>query len=124
METTVGEAVIARAVEAYRTALLTGNQAQLETLCMDQLTYGHSSGVLQTKAEFIADATSGTTTWKAIRFEGATNRVVGDTAVSRFIFVGENARDGKANVLKFAVVMVWHRQHNDWKLLVRQGYKI
>ena len=124
MEDTVGEAVIARAVEAYRTALLTANKAQLETLCMDQLTYGHSSGLLQTKAEFIADATSGETTWNAISFESATNRIVGDTAISRYVFVAESATDGKANALKFAVVMVWHRQHGDWKLLLRQGYKI
>jgi hypothetical protein len=124
MEDTVGEAVIVQAVEAYRAALLTSNRAQLETLCMDQLTYGHSSGLLQTKTEFIADATSGKTTWKAIDFKGVTNSIVGDTAISRFTFVADNETDGKANVLRFAVVMVWHRRDGGWKLLMRQGYKI
>ncbi|MGA3397729.1 MAG: nuclear transport factor 2 family protein [Acetobacteraceae bacterium] len=124
MEDTAREAGIAQAVEAYREGLLTANKAQLEALCMDQLTYGHSSGLLQTKAEFIADATSGKTTWTSIRFEGATNRVVGDTAISRCIFVGENASAGKTNALRFAMVMVWHKQDGEWKLLVRQGYKV
>ena len=124
MADAIGEAGIAQAVEAYRTALLGGDKLQLEALCMDQLTYGHSSGLLQTKPEFFADATSGKTTWKAIAFEGATNRVVGDTAISRYIFVADNETDGRANALRFAVVMVWHRQDGDWKLLVRQGYKI
>jgi len=124
MEYTVGEAAIAQAVEAYRKALLTANKAQLEALCMEQLTYGHSSGLLQTKAEFIADATSGKTTWTAIGFEGSTNCVVGDSAISRYIFVGANQTDGKANALRFGVVMVWHAQNGQWKLLMRQGYKI
>ena len=124
MEDTVGEAVIAQAVEAYRKALLTANKAQLEALCMEQLTYGHSSGLLQTKPEFIADATSGKTTWKSISFDAANNRVVGDTAISRCIFVGENQSEGKTNTLRFALVMVWHAQDGQWKLLVRQGYKI
>ncbi len=124
MEDTVGEAGVAQAVEAYRKGLLTANKAQLEALCMDELTYGHSSGLLQTKAEFIADATSGKTTWKSIGFEGSTNRVVGDSAISRCIFVGENASEGKTNALRFAIVMVWHKQGGQWKLLVRQGYKI
>jgi hypothetical protein len=124
MEDTVGEAAIAQAVEAYRKGLLAANKAQLEALCMDQVSYGHSSGLLQTKAEFIADATSGKTTWKSINFESPTNRVIGDSAISRFMFVGENESEGKTNALKFSVVMVWHKQGGHWKLLVRQGYKV
>ncbi len=124
MENTGEAGAIAQAVEAYRQGLLTASKAQLEALCMDELTYGHSSGLLQTKTEFIADASSGKTVWKSLVFEGATNRVVGDTAISRFIFVGENETERKPNVVRFPLVMVWHKQDGRWKLLVRQGYKI
>jgi hypothetical protein len=124
MDNAAGEAVIAHAVEAYRKALLTADKAQLEALCLEQVSYGHSSGLLQTKPEFIADATSGKTVWRSIGFESPTNRVVGDNAISRFIFVGENQSDGKANALRFGTVIVWHRQDGQWKLLLRQGYKI
>jgi len=116
------DASVATAVEAYRTGMLTANKAQLEALCMDQLTYGHSSGRVQTKAEFLGDV--GKSTWKSISFNDASNRVVGDTAYSRFIFVGENENGGKTNALKFGVLMVWHKQGKAWKMLVRQGYKI
>ena len=102
--------------------MLGNNKAQLDALCMDQLTYGHSSGRLQTKAEVLADVPKGT--WKSITFENPSNRVVGDVAYSRFVFTGENVSDGKPNSLKFRVVMVWHKQGSHWKLLVRQGYKI
>lgn len=118
------EAAVAKAVETYRTGLLTNNKAQLDALCMDQLTYGHSSGRVQTKAEVLADAAGAQTKWKSITFESPSNRVVGDAAYSRFVFVGENESGGKTNSLKFGVVMVWHRVGGHWKLLVRQGYKI
>ena len=119
-----GEAAVAQAVETYRTGMLGNDKAKLDGLCMDQMTYGHSSGRVQTKAEVLADAAAGQTKWKSISFENPTNRVVGDNAYSRFVFVGENESGGKTNSLKFGVVMVWHKQGSHWKLLVRQGYKI
>lgn len=119
----VSEAVTVQAVEAYRQALLTGDKVQLEALCWDEVSYGHSSGLLQTKAAFIADATSGKTVWRSIRFEDLANRVVGDHAISRFMFIGENETAGNVNALKFAVVIVWHQRDGQWRMLVRQGYK-
>jgi len=124
MEDRVAQTAVAQAVEAYRKGLLTGNQAQLAALCMDEVSYGHSSGVLQTKADFIAEATSGKTIWKSLSFENPTNNVVGDTAICRCTFVGENETDRKTNALRFGLLMVWHKQDGQWKLLVRQGYKL
>jgi len=118
------EAAVAQAVEAYRHALLTADAVQLDALCMDELTYGHSSGAIQTKAEFLAEATSGKTVWKSLRFEDPSNRVVDDCAISRYVFTGENESEGRSNALRFGVVMVWQRQRGHWKLLVRQGYKL
>ena len=118
------EAGVTQAVEAYRKGLLTADKAQLETLCRDDVTYGHSSGVIQNKAEFVAGATSGKTTWKSISFENLANHVTGDTAYTRFMFVGENESGGKSNSLRFGTVMVWHKTSGHWKLLVRQGYKV
>jgi hypothetical protein len=88
------------------------------------MTYGHSSGLTQTKSEFIADATSGKTAWISIGFEEQRSRVVGGAAVSRYVFVGESQSGGKVNALRFGAVMVWQMQGGYWKLLVRQGYKL
>jgi hypothetical protein len=115
-------AAITQVVEDYRQGMLTADKVQLEALCMDEISYGHTSGVLQTKAEFIASVTNGETVWKSIEFEHPTNRIVGDCAISHFLFVAENESEGKTNTLKFDVVLVWHRQGGKWKMLVRQGY--
>jgi len=42
--------------------------------------------------------TDGKTVWKSLNFEKPTNRVVGDCAISHFVFVGENESGGKTNV--------------------------
>jgi hypothetical protein len=124
MDETIAQAAVAEALEAYRMALLVANKATLEALCMDQLSYGHSSGLVQTKAQFLADATSGRTLWNWISFEAQASRIVGDNAISRFLFLGENEAMGKVNSLKFNVVVVWHKFGGQWRMLLRQGYKV
>ena len=46
-------------VEAFRVAMLKGDGGALEQLCADQMSYGHSAGRIETKAQFIAASTSG-----------------------------------------------------------------
>ena len=47
------EAAVAQAVEAFRNAMLKADRSQFEALTADQLSYGHSSGRIENKAEFI-----------------------------------------------------------------------
>ena len=115
-------AAIARALEDYRQGMLTADKARLEALCMDEVAFGHTSGLLQTKAEFIASVTDGKTVWKSLAFERPTLRIVDDCAVSHFVFVGENESAGHSNKLRFDTVVVWKRQAGQWRMLVRQGY--
>ena len=56
------------AVEAFRKAMIASDHAAFDALCAAQLSYGHSTGKIQTKEEFIADATSGKAKWKALEF--------------------------------------------------------
>jgi ketosteroid isomerase-like protein len=121
MQDEAGKAV-AQALEAYRQAMLGADRAQLEALCMERLTYGHTSGLLQTKSEFIDDVAGGASTWKSLAFTEPSACVVGDTAISRYTFTGESEKAGTVTPLKFSVVMVWKRQDGQWKLLVRQGF--
>jgi hypothetical protein len=119
-----GEAEVAAAVEAYRKALLASDRKQFEALCADQMTYGHSSGRVQTKKEFIDEATNGKTVWKSITLTDQTVQLAGDNAMARCVFTGENQSDGKTNTPKFGLLTVWVKHSSTWRLLARQGYKI
>jgi hypothetical protein len=119
-----GDAAVAAAVEAFRKAMLADDRKAFEALCGDQLTYGHSTGKVQTRQQFIDEATSDKTKWNSITLTDQTIMLAGSNAMVRFVFNGENVVDGKTNTLKFGVLMVWVKQSGKWRLLARQGYKI
>ncbi len=114
----------AEAVEAFHRAMMANDQAEFNTLCAAQLSYGHSTGKIQTKEEFIADATSGKSTWKKLEFANPRNTVAGVNAISRFTLTGEMESDGKVTSVNLGVLMVWQKQESAWKLLARQAFKV
>ena len=118
------EAAVAQAVEAFRNAMLKADRSQLEALCAEQLSYGHSAGRVENKAQFIDAATSGRSRWKFITLTDQTTQSVGDTAIVRHTLTGEAERDGKTNPIKIGVLMVWRKQDGDWKLLARQAVRL
>ena len=118
------EESLAEAVEAFRVAMHKADKKEFEKLCSDHLSYGHSSGKVETKGEFIAASTSGRSVWKQIAFKDVSNRVVGDEGISRFILVGETESEGKTNQINIGVLMVWREEKDHWKLLARQAYKL
>ena len=118
------QALVAQAVEAFRKAMKAGDRAQFEALCAPEMSYGHSAGKIQTKAEFIAEATNGKSTWKSLDLSDIKNSIAGNNAISRFILTGETESEGNLTPVKIGVLMVWQKQENAWKLLARQAYRI
>ena len=118
------EAAVAQAVEAFRNATLKADRGQFEALTAGQLSYGHSAGRVENKAQFIDGATSGRSTWKFITLSDQTIQIVGNTAIVRHTFAGESERDGKTNPVKLGVLTVWQKQDGNWKLLARQAVRL
>jgi hypothetical protein len=118
------EASVTQAVEAFRVAMQKSDKAQFEALCSNQLSYGHSSGKVEDKTTFIANATNGRSVWKSISFKDVTNKVTGHDAISRFTLVGETESEGKTTPINIGVLMVWREEDDHWKLLARQAYKL
>ncbi len=118
------EAAVKANVEALRKALLAADKGQLEQLAADQLSYGHSSGKIQTKAEFVDGVMTRKAVVKSLDFPDLTVAVAGDAAISRHLYVSESETDGKPNNIKIGVLAVWQKQGGGWKLLARQAYKL
>ena len=118
------EASVAAAVDAFRQAMQANDRTRLEALCAPQLSYGHSDGHVQTREVFVADASSGKSTWKTLEFSRITNSVAGDAAVSRYTLTGEVETGDKVTPVRIDVLMVWQKQDGAWKLLARQGFKV
>jgi ketosteroid isomerase-like protein len=117
------EAAVKDSVEALRKALLAADKAQLEQLAADQLSYGHSSGKVQNKAEFVDGVVTRKAVVKSLDFPELTVAVAGDAAIARHLFVSDSETDGKPNNVRIGSLEVWQKQDGNWKLLARQGFK-
>jgi Domain of unknown function (DUF4440) len=118
------DAAVGQAVEALRKALLTADKGQLEKLTAEQLSYGHSDGRVQTKAQFVDGVIARKATVKSLSFPELTISVAGDAAVVRHLYESESETDGKPNSVRIGALQVWQKQGGNWKLLARQGFKL
>ena len=117
------EAAVNQAVESLRQAMVAGDQGKLAALAHDKLSYGHSSGRLENKAQFIEALTNRKSTIKSLTFGEPSVAVVGGNAIARHIFSAEIERDGKISTPKVGVMQVWLKD-GGWKLLARQAFTL
>jgi Domain of unknown function (DUF4440) len=116
-------AAVAEAVSNLTKAMLAADKAKLESLVADQLSYGHSAGVIQDKAVFVDVIASKKTVYKSIDLSGQTVAIAGPNAIVRHSWVGQSGTgDGKWNESKIGILQVWQKQGSDWKLLARQAF--
>ncbi|MEA1785728.1 nuclear transport factor 2 family protein [Arenibacter sp. GZD96] len=116
---------IIEVVTAFNKALIDRDREQLERLCSEYLSYGHSSGVVQDKAAFIEDLVSGPFRFLTINTPEQTIHLEGNTAVVRHILEADGSRNGEAVDLRIGNLLIYKKtEDNSWKLWVRQAYKL
>lgn len=118
------EAAVAQAVEAMRKAFVDKNKTELDKLTADALSYGHSSAVVQNKAEYIDGVMNRKATVKSLTYPDLKVTMAGGNAIARHRFVAENELDGKTTNVDIGILEVWSKDGGAWKLLARQGYKL
>ncbi|HYX00913.1 MAG TPA: nuclear transport factor 2 family protein [Reyranella sp.] len=118
------EAAVGKAIEDLTKAMMAADKAKLEALTADQLSYGHSSGKVETKAEFVAAIADKKTIFKSITLSNPSVAVVGNNAIARHIFAAEVEAGGQASSPKIGVMQVWVKDGGGWKLLARQAFRI
>ena len=116
------EGAVSAAVEALRKAMIAADKATLEKLSAAELSYGHSSGRVENKAEFVQAFVSGKSGFSEIALEEQTVNVVDRIALVRHVFNATHRKDG--NKAKLFILTVWQQQQDQWKLLARQATKL
>ncbi|MEP0710585.1 nuclear transport factor 2 family protein [Algoriphagus sp.] len=115
---------LASQVEKLRLALIDPTIANLSELSSVNLSYGHSSGKLENQAQFIDALVSGSSDFVTVEFQGQTIHVEKDIAIVRHKLVADIVDGGTPNSIKIGVMLVWHKEKGQWKLLARQAYKL
>lgn len=111
-------------IKDFNQAIINTDSTALNNMVCDELSYGHSGGVIQDKAAFIAGVMNGPTFFKSIDPQGQTLKLAGKNAIVRNIVVAQAVNKGGPLELKFGNIMVWKKEKGKWRLLARQGYKL
>ena len=117
------EAAVAQAVEALRKAILSQEKPQLEALTAEQLSYGHSDGRVENKAQFINGVMTRKAILTSLTLSDHTIAIVGTDAIARHSWASESETDGKLTSTKIGVLQVWQKQGGTWQLLARQSVR-
>jgi Domain of unknown function (DUF4440) len=121
------EEAVAEKVEAFRKAQIAADPKALDALCAEELSYSHSSGKVEDKPTFIANATDGKSKFTSLEYQDVKIRVVGPAAIVRFHWLGESETvppEGKKSATNLHILMNWLKQGSDWKLLSRGSTKL
>ncbi len=114
---------VATAVDHLTQAMLHKDIPQLQALTANNLTYGHSSGKVQNKQEFIADIETGRSGFKTLEMQKQTITLNGDTALVRNHFSAQAVNSGVEVPTEIENFQVWQKQKGKWLLIGRQAYK-
>lgn len=119
------EKAVAAAVENLRQAMVSGDRNALSNIAAEDLSYGHSSGLLEDKAKFVEAIASGKSNFVKIDLTEQTIKVVRKTAIVRHnLFAETNNAGSTPGTVKLAILTIWQKQGGNWKLLARQAVKV
>lgn len=113
---------------AARTYLLshtvfgTKDSATLEGLFAHGLSYGHSKGKIENRAEALTNISGNKSVYTDTAIKNIVITIQGKVAIVRHLFTAkENKVDGTVVPLNFTMMLVWVKENKEWKLIGRQA---
>ncbi|TWC56595.1 uncharacterized protein DUF4440 [Pseudomonas sp. SJZ080] len=114
---------VAQAVDHLTQAMLKKNIPELNALTAENLTYGHSSGKIQNKQEYIADIETGRSAFKTLEMQNQTITLSGDVALVRNHFSAQALKGTEVIPTEIENFQIWQKQKGKWLLVGRQAFK-
>lgn len=110
-------------IEAFRVAMIEGDRDSLLRLTSDALSYGHTSGLIEDKQEFVKGIGE-RDEFKSISVSELSVQESGPFAIVRHRFQAEVLIYGKKATPDIQVLQVWIAEEGEWKLLARQAFRL
>jgi len=114
------DAEIRQAEKQWAAAVTHKDFDKVDSILADGLIYAHSTGNIESKAQYMAKVRSGTQNYEAIEHQKTEVRAYGNTAVAHSIvrMAGTNAAGPFDN--KLMMMHFWVKQGGSWKLAAHQ----
>lgn len=110
--------------ELNRAIFETRDSLILVEMFHDSLTYGHSDGRVENRAETIRNVLANPNRYEHLQMTDERLIIDGRTAVARHDFRATQNVQGKQSDLHLRVMQVWVKTKSEWKLIGRQSVRI
>jgi ketosteroid isomerase-like protein len=121
---TKDEKAVAAAVQILNKSILKPDRAVLESVTSVDLSYGHSTGKIENKKDFVDLLVNGYYVYSTLNTIEQTIQVSGNTAVVRHHLIAKLTIGGTPADMNLGVLQVWRKEKSGWRLLARQGFKL
>ncbi len=115
---------VSQATDRLRIAMEKADVPALNELVVKELSYGHSSGVIENKEQFISKLAGGQSDFVSITLSQQTIAIKGKTAIVRHRLDATTNDNGKPGEVHLYILLVWQKTGKQWKLLARQAVKV
>ncbi len=120
----VNEEKLTTTVKEFHQALVQKNTISINQQTDKALSYGHSNGWVETKANMIKDLETGYISYQQIKEDSISIIINGDMANVRFLSDVTATMKGTRNSFRLRVLEVWVKKSKRWVLFARQAVKI
>ena len=110
-------------IKEFHQALVNKNTISINQQTDKALSYGHSNGWVETKAEVIKDLETGYISYQAFKEDSITVLMNGTMANVRFVADITATMKGATNTFHLKVLEVWMKKGKRWVLFARQAVK-
>jgi ketosteroid isomerase-like protein len=118
-----GEKAVLAALDAWKEAMLKKDGVALEKIFHPDLSYGHSSAMVETKQQAIPHIVDGLG-WEAIEFADTTVRLQGNVAiVNGKADMHQRNKDKPTSISKLISLTVWVKGPKGWQMIARQAVR-
>lgn len=115
---------VENAVNLLTKLMISPDSSALDKLVLKNLSYGHSSGKVQTKEEFLHSLLSGESDFVDISLTDQRVVVQNNTALVRHTLTAKTNDKNVPGNVKLYILLIWSKEKAGWKLLGRQAVKV
>ncbi|MEP7141275.1 MAG: nuclear transport factor 2 family protein [Ferruginibacter sp.] len=111
-------------VKGFHMALVKKDLVSINGLTDIALSYGHSNGWVETKADIVKDLETGYIIYQSFKEDSITVSINGTMANVRFLADVTATLKGAGIISHLKVLEVWTKRGEDWYLFARQAVKV
>lgn len=108
-------------LQLLKKALIAKDSVALSNILSEDVSYGHTNGWVQTKAQLIRSVVSGEQDYAAIEPSNIDARIYDLTGIITMQSKVSMLFQGKSLDLNMKILLVWIKQSDVWKLVARQA---